>query len=323
MKSIRKILVVADPAQGSNVEAQRAVRRGFGLAEQMNAELRLVFVCDYSDYLECCRSFDPVGLEKGQVEYSSRMRGCLQEMANALATPAVRVSIELVWDRPWHDGIVREVLRYEPDLVIKDTHPHSVLARALFTNTDWHLIRECPAPLMLVRSAAWPRSEKVVAAVDPFHENDKPAALDRKIIDTASHLARAIGGELHVVHVFEPRQAMVAMNGVYVPWPVEEITQDLRARHVEAVQALASGLRLPRQQVHMREGIAHKELCGVARELNATILVMGAIARTRFERVLLGSTAEPGQDPQPGGLQIVKPAGIVFPRSRYAQQPGA
>lgn len=315
MKRIRKILAIADPSQGGDVEAQRAVRRAFGLAEQMNAELQLLSVCDYSEYVSSCRSLDAAGLENGRREYSARKRAWLQQIASTLVTPSVPLSTEVVWDRPRHEAITRQVLRYEPDLVIKDTHHHSVIKRALFTNTDWHLIRECPAPLLLVRSDAWPSREKILAAVDPLHEDDKPAALDFKIIDTASNLAHAIGGELHALHVFEPMQALVTLDESYVPsdWPMDEINRKLRSEHADALRLLVAGLNLPSERVHLREGAARYLLCDVARELDATLVVMGAIARSGLRRLFVGCTAEQVLEFLPCDVLIVKPDGFVCP----------
>jgi universal stress protein E len=315
MKGISRILVVADPTKGSDVSAQHALRRGADLARQLNAELKVVAVCDYNDYLRGRRLLNLGGLESAWRDHSASKYAWLEGIVKAAGVSGLRVTAEVTWDRPLHEGITRQVLRYQPDLVLKDTHHHAALQRALFTNTDWHLIRECPAPLMLVRTDAWAGASGILAAVDPVHEKDKPAALDRKILDTASFMAQALGRELHVLHVIEPIEAMVSLEEGYVPnaLVVEEISRKLRDEHETAMHSLLMERHLPYGRVHLRRGSVQGELIAAARELPAALVVMGAVARTGLKRVFLGSTAERVLESIPCDVLIVKPDGFECP----------
>jgi universal stress protein E len=322
MKDVKRILVVADPTKGSDVHAQRALRRGIDLARQLVAELRVVAVCDYNDYLQGSRLLDLDGLESAWRDYAACKHAWLEGIVKSAGAGSLRVSVEVAWDRPLHEGITRQVLRYNPDLVLKDTHHHPAIERALFTNTDWHLIRECPAPLMLVRTDAWAGGSKVLAAVDPLHEKDEPAALDRKILDTASYVAQALGRELHVLHVIEPIEAMVSLEEGYVPIapPVDEIKRKLRAQHDHALRLLLAERSLPPGRMHLRSGSVRGELVAAARELPAALVVMGAIARSALKRVFLGSTAERVLESIPCDVLIVKPDGFRCPVELYESE---
>jgi universal stress protein E len=322
MKDIKRILVAADPTMGSDVSAQRALLRGVALARQMNADLHVVAVCDYNDYLRGRHLADLGGLESAWRDHSACKYAWLERIVKSAGASSERVSVEVAWDRPLHEGITRQVLRHKPDLVLKDTHHHPAIERALFTNTDWHLIRECPAPLMLVRTDAWGDASRILAAVDPLHEKDRPAALDRKILDTASFMAQALGRELHVIHVIEPIEAMVSLEEGYVPiaFPVEEINRKLRYEHEHALRSLLAERHLPRGRVHRRRGSVRGELIAAARELPAALVVMGAIARTGLKRVFLGSTAERVLEYIPCDVLIVKPDGFECPVELYENE---
>jgi universal stress protein E len=315
MKEIKRILVAADPTKGSDVHAQHALQRGVALARQMNADLQVVIVCDYNEYLRASRSLDRGGLESAWRDHSACKRAWLDGIVKSVGVSSLRVSVEVAWDRPLHEGITRQVLRYKPDLVLKDTHHHPAIARALFTNTDWHLIRECPAPLMLVRTDAWAGASGILAAVDPLHEKDEPAALDRKILDTASFMAQALGRELHVIHVIEPIEALVSLEEGYVPvsFAVEEINRKLRLQHEQALHSLLAERHLPAGRMHLRRGSVSGELIAAARELPAALVVMGAIARTGLKRVFLGSSAERMLESIPCDVLIVKPDAFECP----------
>jgi universal stress protein E len=321
MRAIERILVVADPTAPGDPAAQPAARRGFDLARRLNAEIRLFVVCDYNEYLAGARLLDPASLQRAQDEYVEGKRAWLERLASALDARSLRVSLEMAWARPLHNGITRQVLRYQPDLVLKDTHPHPAMERALFTNTDWQLIRECPAPLLLVRSEEWRERPRILAAVDPMNENDKPAALDASILDIAGHLAQATGGELHVLHVFELIERIAALEGNYVPvaTPTAEIAQRFEATHRQALDRLVSGRNIPRERVQMRAGEVRRELREVARTLPASLVVMGAVARGRLERVFVGSTAEQVLDSLPCDVLVVKPEGFRTPVGLVAE----
>ena len=98
---------------------------------------------------------------------------------------------------PLHEAVLRRVAECEPDLVVKDTHVHPELRRALFSNADWHLVRSCPVPLLLSRTDAWPAQPRILAALDPAHHADKPAAPD-----VARIPAEIVGGQRQVAHFF-------------------------------------------------------------------------------------------------------------------------
>ena len=49
----------------------------------------------------------------------------------------MHVAIDARWDYPLYDSIVRKAEDSRADLVIKDTHYHSALKRAIFSNTGY------------------------------------------------------------------------------------------------------------------------------------------------------------------------------------------
>ena len=68
-------------------------------------------------------------------------------------------------------------------------------------------------PLLLRRSPATGlRSRAFLAALDPGHLGDKPAALDHDILDAAELLARQLDGNVHAVHAFFPAALLAAVH---------------------------------------------------------------------------------------------------------------
>jgi universal stress protein E len=308
MATVSKILVVVDPTS----EQQPALRRAADIARRAGAELEL-FICQYDQYLSGERFFDSVGLQKARNTLLADCREQLEALAAPLRADGLRVDVDVRWDHPLDEGIVRQVLSSTPDLVIKDTHFHPVLKRSVFSNTDWNLIRSCPAPLMLVKPREFAARPTVVAAVDPLHEHDKPAELDRLILSQASSLTELLDGELHVFHSFDPTPAIAgAATTMATPIavPVSEVTEALEKRHRQALNELLADYPLPQQQIHMHQGTPQDLLPVLTEKRAADLVVLGAVSRSGLKRIFIGSTAERVLDQLPCDLLILKPAGF-------------
>jgi universal stress protein E len=230
----------------------------------------------------------------------------------------IEVGVDAAWDRPLDEGIVRKAAAAGCDLVVKDTHYHSVLKRAFFSNTDWNLIRDCPQPLLLVKPHPRPQPLRIAAAVDPLHGNDKPAALDHRIVETANELAQAAGAELHVLHCFDDR----ALSAMMLPSPAVPLSPplidaaavaEIETTHRTAVAGLLTDLGLDPALATVGRGSPADWLPATAEALGIGMLVTGAVSRSALERVLVGSTAEQVLDRLPCDLLVVKPAGFVTP----------
>jgi universal stress protein E len=233
-----------------------------------------------------------------------RHRRRLETFASALRGRGLEVTVDVAWDYPLDEAIVKHVVARQPWLVAKDTHHHTLIRRTVLSNTDWNLIRDCPAPLWLVKQREIAAAPTVLAAVDPVHEHDKPARLDDAIYEFGVDLCAKTGGTLHLVHAVE------MPLGVQLPPNVHAL---IAGEHREALQNFLLDHPVPGQNVHVIEGIAHQCLQRAAELQKADILVMGAVVRRGIKRVLIGSTAARVLDRVPCDLVIIKPATFIVP----------
>ncbi len=294
----KTILVVVDPT----VEKQPAVDRAASLAQKASADLEL-FICDYDPEIEA-GVVSTVWIDQPAKE---NLMGILEQKLEALAAPlrerGLNVAVDVAWDHPLDEGIVRKIVASRPWLVFKDTHHHSVLKRTVLSNTDWHLIRQCPAPLYLVKPNELPAEFKVCAAVDPVHEHDKPASLDHAIFGLAEELAGHLGAELHVVHTYAVPASLVALEGV----PDANIFDSIETEHREALTKFLGTHSLPEDQTHFVAGLPQEKLPELTAEEDVGLIVMGAVSRRGLDRIFIGSTAERVLDRLDCDLLIVKP----------------
>ncbi|MGI9245378.1 MAG: universal stress protein, partial [Steroidobacteraceae bacterium] len=251
MQRLDRILAVIDPTVDIQVAAIKAAR----LARSTGAELEL-FACDFDPALAGAPFFDTDEMGRLREDFVAKRAEQLERLAEELRATGLAVCTHVHWDNPLHQGILRRVRECAPDLVVKDTHYHSPLRRALFSNTDWNLIRTCPAPLLLVRQADWPANPLVLAALDPGNRHDKPAALDADILAGARRLAAALGGTVEAVHAFFPAALLAAAAGAAGGPMVPDISlTDLldseRQRMTAAIRGLADAQGLAERQVRV------------------------------------------------------------------------
>lgn len=305
MRKISQILCVIDPT----ADAQPALRRAAWLARSVAAELEL-FVCYYNEYLSGDRLFDSPSLEKARAEVIAGHEKYLDKMAEPLRQSGLVVRTKAVWDHPLYEGVVRRASAIGADMVFKDTHHHSVVSRALLTNTDWSLIRTCPVPLWLAKPGDPPEKKIFLAAIDPLNTHDKPAALDDEILVLSKMLAQKTDAEIRVFHSYDPRIAVAtATANAYIPvsLPFDEIEEQMREQHEKRFSEITNFHGIDDNKAHLIAGLTHEELPQLASDLKATVVVMGAVARNPWKRLFIGATAERTLDHLPCDLLIIKP----------------
>lgn len=305
MKSIKNILCAVDPT----TDAQPAFHRASWLATKSGAELNLV-ISVYDGYLSGERFYDAPSLETARDELIDRNKQYLEKLAAPLREAGVATNTDVVWDHPLYESITRYSSAMSADIVFKDAHHHSALDRALLTNTDWNLIRTCPVPLWLVKPRDVQSTPVVLAAIDPTHQHDKPAALDDDILRACAELAKHTGAAIHAFHCYDPRIAFAsATANAYIPvsMPYEEIAEDMRELHGKRFDEVVSSHGIPTDRQHLICGATEEELPVLANSMGADVVVMGAIARNLWNRVFVGATAERTLEHLPCDLLIIKP----------------
>jgi universal stress protein E len=226
------------------------------------------------------------------------MRESQDEALDSLLASAeaagLRVEANRSTDRHVADAVRREAAARQPRYVIKGTHYHNASERASLADADWELIRQLDYPLWFVKPVAWHEAPVIVAAVDPVHAHDKPAHLDRRIIERARALAEDCGGKVVVLHTYQTVEEI----GSRAMWafeprklPVEEINRKMFEEHDRALKALGESMELPADALHLVAGAAHEVLPAFARDHGASLVVMGALARSKLKQRIVGSTA--------------------------------
>jgi universal stress protein E len=304
MNENEKILVVVEPDK----HPHDVVARAGWLAKLTDSDLHLI-LCD-PDVGALSRG---IFISNETRDLARQIRAAQNEMIDDIASDAraqgIDVTTDILEERPVADAIVQLALEMEPRYVVKGTEYHSIAERAIFVDTDWQLIRTCPYPLWLVKPDGLSEHPVVIAAVDPVHSHDKPAALDQLIVDSAKAITDTANGEVHLLHTYQRivgigREATKTFKPIELP--VDELSEKIQAEHGEQLNKLAAANGIDAEHTHHLPGSTRDILPTFARTEHADVVVMGALARWGLRRMVIGSTAEKVLDHLPCDILIVR-----------------
>ena len=163
-------------------------------------------------------------------------------------------------------------------------------------------------PLLLVKPKVWAQPPVIMAAVDPGHPQDPAAALDQRILDVATSIARRFETQAHAMHVYlRSAIALAAVGGMPVVSVSAAARETEQALERSRITRWTDIYAVPDANLHVDPGLAAECLPRLAAECRADIVVMGALSRSDLKRTLIGSTAERALEAMPCDVLLVKP----------------
>lgn len=301
MDAIKSMLLVIDPT----VEDDPAVDRALDIAAATRASV-VLFVNNENTLTE--RSYIYEGVDG---DFFENQRRLFREHYSKILTAAekrfrdkgIEVSSRFKEQHHLAESIIAEVEALRPDLVIKSTHHHNVLERSLISNTDWRLIRKCPAPLMLVKPRPWVENGVVVTAVDPLHSKAAQSRLDHVLLSATMQMSKAMGMTARVFHSYYPFvSTLFPMGG-----SSREHLDRIREHHQEKLMELLSDYPIAAENIELSEGDLAPSLINHLKKVDANLLVIGALSRNVLERAIVGNTAERILEDSPCDVLVLKP----------------
>jgi universal stress protein E len=299
--AIRRILVAV--ADGT---ARRVTRRAGDLALKSGATIELLSVIRPDSRVLGLPNATLLQINRAITEGRRRE---LEKLAQGLRREGLEVACTVVTNDSLSESVVHRLLEAPADIVAIEAHKHHLLSRWFLLHSDYDLIRHCPVPLLIVKSIRRAGRRPVLAAIDPWHQNDKPASLDGRIVDAARTIAKLQRVSLQSVHAYQPLMGFVS-DSAWAPVAIPVSGPDEAARVAlirRRFKALNTAYHISPRQAHLVMGNPAYVLPTLARAVKAQMVVMGAIARSAIDRFFLGSTAEQVLDALPCDVMIVKP----------------
>ena len=223
-------------------------------------------------------------------------------------------------ESPTAVSIIRQILRREHDLLIKEAEPleenHGFMAM------DMTLLRKCPCPVWLARPISRPRHEiRVAVAVNPESRDQPERDLSLRLLELARSLADDCSGELDICSCwdFEFERYLRGSSRADIPdRNIHGAVDYAQAAHNtelnNLIHASASGGVF---HLHRLKGRAEDRIPSFVRGRGVDILVMGSVARSGIAGFFMGNTAENIMRELNCALVALKPKGFVSPVNAY------
>ncbi|UJF18113.1 universal stress protein UspE [Vibrio sp. SS-MA-C1-2] len=305
MDKYSNILVVAN----TNHESQPALSRAAYLAKkQENVSITLFLaIYDFSYEMTSMLSSD---------ERDAMRKGMIQQQKSLLAEycesyPELNIDIHVIWHNRHYEAIIDYVHDKNIDLVMKASRHHDILETIIFTPTDWHLLRKCPCPVLLVKDHEWPEGGNILTSVNIATEDDNHHLLNDKLVKESLEISQLVNGNVNLVNAYPATPANIVIE---IPeFDPSSYTDAVRGHHLTSMKALRQKFSLAEEDVHVLEGIPEEIIPQVAEKIDAELVVLGTIGRTGLSAAFIGNTAEQTIDQLNCDLLAIKPDGYISP----------
>ncbi|GGC70187.1 universal stress protein [Marinobacter halophilus] len=289
-----KFLIIMDPKH----KHQTALGRGIELARATGADLEVVaFVHEYLDALPA----DPAVQTTAKQALIEHRQQWLEQMLALADCGDLKINAYTVWEKHIHQWVSARCQQDTINAVVKTGNRSETF---LYTPTDWHLVRECPAPIMLVAANKWNKAHPILAAVDLSSDKPVKKALNNRIIDQAWHLANVMSTDLHLVHALHTSVVLADLDIIDPIAQARKREESLKPK----IEHLCHTWQIKPEHVHIVSGPAQKVIPSVANKIKADMVVIGTTGKTGLAAKVIGNTAEKVLTHLRTDLLAVKPA---------------
>jgi len=266
----------------ADLEAKRqiALARGMTLANSLGARVEVVGFC--YEYMTGLATSVQKDLQKCLL---AKKREWLEAEVAKQTPEGLKVKVSVVWEKSVHRWVIERCAAKDYFAVIKTAHRSG---NFLYTSTDWHLLRECPAPVLIEADKKWNKARPILASLDLETKHTAKRSLNDRVMAHAQEIARANGSELHVAYAIVVPTLLRDMDLI----DVDAHELDRRRKLKPVIDALCEKYGLKKSQVHLKTGQAPKVIPSIANKLKADLVVMGTVGRRGIKGKLIGNTAE-------------------------------
>lgn len=277
MQTIRNTLVVMDPQQPESLLLDRAKL----IASATESHLHLL-ACNKKNHAS----------------------SALHSTEQALRQQGFSVSSQQAWHDSLHKTIIAVQQEHQCGLVIKQHLPDNPLLKTFLPSEDWKLLRFCPCPVLIVKSAEPWAGRAILAAVDAGNSEVTHRVLHAGIVSHGYDIARMTGGSLHMMSA-HPCPELLSADPVY------HLSESIQAMYRQHCRALQAEYDVSDECLHLVEGPAESLIPAVAERLGVALTVIGSVARSGLSGTLIGNTAENILDSLNCDVLVLKPDDII------------
>lgn len=306
MDKYKKILAVIDPT----TENQKALKRAIELARHSGGQIT-AFLTIYDLSYEMTTMLSGEEREAMRQSVINDRKQWLDEKIAETDHKDISIDTCIIWHNRPFEKIIKKVLTENFDIVIKGTHQHDKLKSVIFTPTDWHILRKCPCPVLLVKDHSWPSNGNLLTALNIGSDDDEHKALNNKLTQESIVFSSLIKANVHLVNSYPGTPVNIAIE---IPeFNACEYNDTMFNHHKSAMKDHANNFNIPLENTHVKEGLPEDVIQSISKHIDAELVVLGTIGRTGISATLIGNTAEHVIDRLNCDVLAIKPDGYRSP----------
>ncbi|NQY48837.1 MAG: universal stress protein UspE [Colwellia sp.] len=312
MDMYQNILVVIDPT----TEDQKALKRAIELASRINTaqpeqQIKITAFFSIFDFSYEMTTILSSGERDTMRQMVIKEKQLWLDDVISATNSQIDITSQVVWHNRPFEAIIQQVIEHNYDLVMKGTHQHDKFKSVIFTPTDWHILRKCPCPVLLVKEHEWPQQGNILAALNVGSDETEHLSLNNTITKQAKNIAQLITANVHLVNSYPGTPVNIAIE---IPeFDASEYNNAMQTHHKEAMSQHANSFDIPLTNTHVEEGLPETVIEQVALKIDAELVILGTVGRTGISAALIGNTAEHVIDQLNCDVLALKPDGYVSP----------
>jgi nucleotide-binding universal stress UspA family protein len=211
-----------------------------------------------------------------------------QTLLNALEMSAIKAEI-IITDTSNHIKAINTELAKNNNglLVLEDTPPKK-------RHPIFQTLTEINAPVLLLSNNVWKKPLNVIGAVDPLHENDRPAKIDEHIVKHLKNWEGSLAIKWKVVHC------------CYISSVLTQYKSKVLSMHRDGLKEFSRQFKVLQDQYTLIEGLPEDALKTYINKNHIDILFIGLVNRSMLDKFWVGSTTSNFLYEPPCDLLLIK-----------------
>ncbi|MDF1762376.1 MAG: universal stress protein [Oleibacter sp.] len=305
MLDINHILMVID----QDIDNYAVIKRVKWLAKSLHADVTLVSNA-WDSYGDKGAGIDEEVRKEIRTALITGVQQQLDDVQRQLSSDCKVIGSEVTWCKHLYEAVDNLATKDSFDLVVKGTKHHSALER-IFPHSDWHLLRDCPAPVLLVRNDhSWDKN-RLMAAIDVVSEDSTHERINDNILSFTEHLTDHYQTEVHMVTAFP--YVNIALSMLPEVTPPEDLTSIVLERYTKAAGVWAHKYNIKPEYVYVEEGETDEVIVDKAKSIDVDLVIVGSIGREGLKAIFIGNTSERLVDKLSCDLLVIKSSDGVLP----------
>jgi len=282
---MNKIIVIFDEKN----EQQTAMERALELAKLSGASIHIVAtIFSTLNFSYSQLQIDTESILRESMQ--SRLSNDLKKYIASVDSSNIEISYETLWSpRPAVD-IAQLCSDQSFDLLIKTANKHHLFDGIFHTPLDWHLLRECPCPVMLVSNNAHAPDSPLIVAIDANTDDEDHSNLNTKLLNSANFFSKLFNEQILAVNACPPLPIMTGLE--YASIDPSSYLQEMKETALENTLKIIKHHNLDETNIKILEGIPEEVIPDFAEKRDSRLIILGTVSRSGLSGMFMGNTAE-------------------------------